>query len=1474
MLDFNTKKEMLRRLKARRSKNKLMWLPCVTAEIFIKLWYAFLCRADLALSDKNGNFLGVKKPKEKAKARRQDDIVYVKRPFWGRVMSAVLAVSFVLMFVPELGLELNIFAADVSAYITVGGVDYYFHPEGSTADVRYYYPKALYDYAVNANVAQATDPRYLISNSAVRIFWNQFIMSAPAGLEGDINFQGYDIRVYRKGSGALLYTGKATSDATQFDLDKSVFSDTNDSTEYAVAVVPRFKIRRYRLEGATIDPGTGDVIGEASMSRLEQIDFDVTSNNETCKYEDIGFLNAALDIPQLQPIENSTGGAITLKWSPVMQNGGKPDSSNRYADGYAIYRKVVSASNTSYTKIGETDAAVGADGFITFTDSSSVQYGTHYKYFIEAYKIIWDDTGRRNYNTNNYGMITSSGSRTRETADQKASTVYASYIRDAYVAPYRPNLEVKAEPSSNSIKLTWSPVRGRGENDGVIIYRSIGMIDPENIPEVKDGTISFGEWIRAQANLDGGGQYEVKGVERIYFPNNVTTYNDTDIIESVNYWYYVMTYLEKEDATYLYSTPARASSILSLNLEDTTITTTPGDGKIDLRWTPVNGAQGYVLKITQNSRYDILTDTVVPLENPIEKTIDLKNVTSYSHTRLYNGEQYTYSVMPYINIPASGTGGVENKFYGDYCEPRTERAGLPISAPLDVTATTKDGEATVTWGAVSGATGYTLHWENTTKGTKGEITGIPASRTSNTQTMLSNGDVYKYYVVAYKVINGDRGDQTIKSNPSNTVPIKIGLDLSTPQDLKATTKDGEVTLTWGSVPGAEGYTLYYRKNGETAFQKFDNLSKTTFTQTGLKNGDVYTYYVTAYKMVSGERKDSIESTSVSIKVGQALTTPQNLKATTTDGTVNISWNAVAGASGYKLHYKYIKKNGETSDYTDKTVFDVTSTTYVHSGLNNGDRYTYYVEAYKEVSGEQVIGPKSDEVWVIVGVPLNAPKDFSGTTKDGIVDLKWTAVKGAEGYILYFRKNGGAWEEVDISKTSFQHAGLNNGDRYEYYVKSYKTVNGERIFSFDESNHLNFTIGDELGSPKDFNAVTTDGQVSLTWTAVKGAEGYIVYAYGGGRSYQFDVSRPNYLHTGLLNGDSWTYYVVAYKTVNGTRVYSSPTRSVTVTAGVSLNSVIDLVATAGNRQIDLSWAAVKGAEGYVVYLYNTKTMEFEPITVISGTKFSHTGLKNGQKYTYMVAPYKTINGERFYGEYSMSVSATPSTGSLTDIDSNLNVKGTTPYGISHSEYINASANHAAFDESVDVYFTTNRESTEAVKDVLKNYADGLNSFIIYPFDISVYREGTKIEVDPNSGFSVTITMPIPDRLIAYRDYITVVHVGDGLEDTDEISANSAEDWIRTADTALEVLPSAVVDIDNVWCIQFVCTSFSPYAFVIYKEHILDVSSGGGIINGDFAGTFNSGVLLFTALPDIMPNNRRLKVVQSGKKRYRIKSVEKR
>ena len=1397
MLDFNTKKSILRRLKAKRSKNKLLWLPCVIAELFVKLWYAFLCRAGLALSDKNGKFLGLAKPEEKTKVRRQDDIVYVKRPFWGRVMSAVLAASFVLMFVPELGISFDVAAAATSITLEYDGNVYLFWRDATPGSNLVIYD-GIYQAAAYYEGVTIHDP--VKSYGYIKLSWE-----IAESHYTDYNSQQVELTQYVSGykivindqSGKNLYDQTINNTNTRirdYEIKLDYTSDMN------VRIYPIFRVPAWTYLQGVPDPdkGTADTLTppssnvtfapvESTRSVVKQLGkadthFDAATMSVTLTD------NSGMSTEEFYP---DSANDVNIEWTQPQMISDGVTVQGEYPDGYIVYlydyatSKMV-ARNQEIAPSAQSSPKISRSVRTLF--GSDLSYGHHYKIFVEAYKNIWGGTPTQ-YNVTNTGLVTSSlyAISLGETA---IYNLYQSYPddnrdlrQDLYVAPYIEFGNISYDKSS--ITVSWRKDAG-STYTGVEIYRSTVDIESSDLVNV----------LVTNAGKPNN-EYGVKKIAE-YLEDKTLSHTDYDINKDTQYYYYIVPFITKtrNDTNRIRGTAARNGGSLQFNLTTVRISYTTDNGEVKLQWTPsrtqnnsYGNADGYKLEIFQKKRYNPDTKTLetIPDGSPAIFTDDTfgPNDLSYNHTGLFNTEVYTYVVTPYVNVnPQSGP---PKPFYG----------------------------------------------------------------------------------------------------PSTSVDVTVGGLLGVPENVTAEcTADGEVTIKWDRVPNATGYTITYTDeyNGEVVTGTLDSKTNTKVHK-GLLLDHVLTYEVAAYKTVTVQYESQTiygeKSVPVKVKVGSTLARPQNLKATTTDGTVNISWSDVSSAKGYLLQYKYIKKDGTRVEFVNDitqikdNVFDLTDVKYVHSGLANGDRYTYRVLAYKEISGETVYSPWSDEAWVIVGVPLDAPKDFTGTTKDGIVDLKWTAVKGAEGYILYFRKNGGTWEEVDISKTSFQHAGLNNGDRYEYYVVAYKTVNGERVFSSGESNHLNFTIGDELESPKDFNAVTTDGQVALTWTAVKGAEGYIVYAYGSGSSYQFDVSKPGYTHTGLLNGDSWTYYVVAYKTVNGMRVYSNPTKSITVTTGVSLNSVIDLTATAGNRQIDLSWSAVKGAEGYVVYLYNTRTMEFEPITVISGTKYSHTGLKNGQKYTYMVAPYKTINGERFYGEYSMSVSATPSTGSNTDIDSMLNVKGTTPYGISHSEYITAGANHGAFDEPVDVYFTTNRESTEAVKDVLKNYADGLNSFIIYPFDISIYREGTKIEVDPNPGYNVTITMPIPDRLIAYRDYITVVHIGDGMSDTEEIRADdSAEDWIRTADTTLEVLPSAVVDIDNIWCIQFVCSSFSPYALVIYKDHISDVSSGGGILDGDFAGSFNSGVLLFTALPDIMPHNKKLKVVQSGKKRYRIKNVEKR
>lgn len=1251
MPDFNTKKELLRRLRAKKERNKALWLPCTAAELCVKAWYAAICRMGLIFSRGGGTVR-----EDKPKAKRQDDIVYVRKPLLGRVVSAVLALSLVMMFVPELfpGADLGILAeaATADSYVDINGAKYYYYGSDTTKA----FHEKDYENAYQYKVENITVEK---GYANMRLSWEAPDKTYQDYLSNTVNVKdriyGYIISVCKNGK----EIDRETAYLNTYKVTDYVFNGENDalngSDSYTVNITPMISAPAWTLEYDENDPTATPKASPPTNGETLPI---TSFNNGTC---DVGKLNVTLSVPTLDiydvdgnkcisPAEFAVGKSVKLVWTTSLQS----NDTTAEADSYTIYRYDVNAGKFyKYTDITTTEYTL-----------SQLNPGTHYKFFIEAEKQLWDG---------DEGLISSSGKDYTATDTNKMNGIYSSYIKEIYIAPASPNLVASADTDKHLINLKWT---FNGNSDGIIIVRSDTII-PDS--DWQDSFDSLSDYIIDFA-VNGK---TISGLKKITPANSAaTSCTDSDIIVGKDYYYYAVSYIKRDD-----------------------------------------------------------NDSII---------------------------------------------------YSSCTAPQPSNMDIQIKSPQDITTESADGQITVSWEAVKNADGYLL-------------------------TITKN-----------------------KDNEGNTVDITI----SEPIDLSTTS--------------------YTHKS---------------FNGKKLLNGEVYTYSVQAYVNVKTEYSSTLISSppiSATDTVGVPLNVPQDLKLTTTDGTVNISWSSLSGAEGYLLYYK---KN--SSDYSDSNVFDVAKTSYTHTGLNNDDKYTYYVVAYKTVNGVRVYSDPSDEAWIIVGVPLDAPKDFTGTTSDGRVDLTWSAVSGAEGYILHIISSTGSEQTIDLSKPGFQHTGLTNGTTYTYYVQAYKVVNGVRIYSDSSTasaNRVTLTVGDSLDAPKDFTAVTTDGQVELSWTAVSGAEGYVLYAYGNGKSYQFDLSKTKYTHTGLDNGDSWTYYLAAYKTINGSRFYSSATNSITVTVGVSLNAPIDLVATAGNRQIDLSWSAVTGAEGYVVYLYNTKTLEFEPITVVSGTKYSHTGLKNGTKYTYMVAAFKTVSGERRYGEYSMSVDAIPTTGSNTDIDHALNVRGTTPYGISHSEYISAAANHGAFDESVDVYFSTNNESTEAVKDVLKGYADGLSSFIIYPFDISIYEEGTLVEIDPYDGYSVTITMPIPDKLIAYRDYITVVHIGEHTETeegTEEIGVTdvNADDWLPTSYGSLEVLPSAVVDIDNVWCIQFVCSSFSPYAFVIYKEHILDVSAGGGVIASSFADSFNSGLLLFTAFPDFLPNNKKLKVAAGGRKRYRIKSIEK-
>jgi hypothetical protein len=216
-----------------------------------------------------------------------------------------------------------------------------------------------------------------------------------------------------------------------------------------------------------------------------------------------------------------------------------------------------------------------------------------------------------------------------------------------------------------------------------------------------------------------------------------------------------------------------------------------------------------------------------------------------SGTVLYRGEETG------INITASQTteGG----------EIIMERIVAP-SSPTTVTATTGDGQVTISWDSVSGATSYRLYWATwpgvSETDYEGEIAGI-------TSTFYIHADLTNYVTYYYIITAENIYGESEKSNEVYAMPGPVPsapTSVSTTAIVSATAADGQVTISWDSVLDATSYNIYWATNPGVTLDTGTKISNVTspYTHTGLANGTTYYYVVTAENTYG----ESIESSEV------------------------------------------------------------------------------------------------------------------------------------------------------------------------------------------------------------------------------------------------------------------------------------------------------------------------------------------------------------------------------------------------------------------------------------------------------------------------------------------------------------------------------------------------------------------------------------------------------------------------------------
>lgn len=276
---------------------------------------------------------------------------------------------------------------------------------------------------------------------------------------------------------------------------------------------------------------------------------------------------------------------------------------------------------------------------------------------------------------------------------------------------------------------------------------------------------------------------------------------------------------------------------------------------------------------------------------------------------------------------------------------------------------------------------------------------------------------------------------TFKGNYEGTYDAKYTIEIPATAKIIFASNTSAVKITWEKVSGAAGYKVYVRTaNGWKAYK---NTVGTSMTITGLASGTQYTFAVKTAVNVGGKiywatGYNSINTSTTSLA-------PAKIVAAQNTSAIRLTWSAVKGAEGYAIYYSTQKGW--------KLVGLTVNTTVTYTNLPSGTNYIFAVRSVDlTASGQKVAGTGYTQ---LITATKPATPTVSVTTQDGDASIRWTAVKGASGYEVYYKSttSGGyvLLGTVSSGTTSFTDTGYTTGSKYAFAVRAIKSVQGGYIY---------------------------------------------------------------------------------------------------------------------------------------------------------------------------------------------------------------------------------------------------------------------------------------------------------------------------------------------------------------------------------------------------------------------------------------------
>ena len=344
----------------------------------------------------------------------------------------------------------------------------------------------------------------------------------------------------------------------------------------------------------------------------------------------------------------------------------------------------------------------------------------------------------------------------------------------------------------------------------------------------------------------------------------------------------------------------------------------------------------------------------------------------------------------------------------------------PLSGPTLMSATPGNAQITATWQAPSYTSGQSIT-EYVASATSGASTiGCTSTSLSCTITGLQNGT--NYLVSVYAVTAGGL------SPASNTLAVTPATVPSAPSSMTATPGNARIYLTWtapafnGGAP-LTGYQITAKILGSTPITTNVGASTTSYTLTGLQNGQQYLVAVAATNAMG-----------IGTNVAQYFVptagpgSPTNLTAAPGAGSITPSWSAATPQSGYPIS-EYV---ASATDGTNTFSCTTTTLTCTITGLSPSVSYSLSVVA---IAADGTSDPAVLPSVYTLGPP-SAPDAPSVTSLNNALLVSWVA--GSASSYRATATAGSVSSSCSSSSTSCVITGLTNATTYAVTLKATNT----------------------------------------------------------------------------------------------------------------------------------------------------------------------------------------------------------------------------------------------------------------------------------------------------------------------------------------------------------------------------------------------------------------------------------------------------